>query len=61
MLVGAIVGFDEALGVLVLGGGEDGVLVRMYPGVVEFCLEADVLAFFLVLCAQDLEFIGLQG
>lgn len=32
----------------------------LYPCVVELCLEADVLAFFLVLCAQDLELVGLQ-
>lgn len=37
-------------------GGEEG----KYPGVVEFCLQADVLAFFLVLCTQHLQFIGLQ-
>lgn len=26
-----------------------------YPSVVELCLHANIIAFFLVLCAQDLE------
>ena len=29
-----------------------------YPGIVEFCLEGDVFAFFVVLGAEDLELGG---
>lgn len=33
---------------------------EMYPGVVEFGLQGDVFAFFLVLRAQDLQLGGLE-
>lgn len=33
----------------------------MYPSIVELCLQTNIFAFFLVLCAQDLELIRLQG
>lgn len=32
-----------------------------YPCIVELCLKADVFAFFLILCAQDLQLVGLEG
>jgi hypothetical protein len=32
----------------------------MYPCVVEFCLNADILAFFVVLGAEDLEFFWFE-
>ena len=31
-----------------------------YPGEVELCLHADIIAFFLVLCAQDLKLCWLE-
>jgi hypothetical protein len=34
---------------------------RPYPGVIEFGLDPDVFAFFLVLRAEDLEFGGFEG
>lgn len=34
--------------------------MKSYPGIVEFGLDAYVVAFFLVLCSQDLEFGGAQ-
>jgi hypothetical protein len=33
----------------------------LYPSVVEFRLDGDVFAFFLILRTQDLEFGGLEG
>lgn len=32
-----------------------------YPGIVEFRLDGDVFAFFLVLCAEDLELGRFEG
>jgi hypothetical protein len=37
------------------GEGEE-----VYPGVVEFGLDADHLAFFLILCAKDIKLGGVE-
>ena len=31
-----------------------------YPGIVEFGLDADIVAFLFILCTKDLEFCRLQ-
>lgn len=57
MLFGPGVGFDQALSLLVapfIGK------LPTYPGIVELGLNTDVVAFFLVLGAEDLEFRWFQ-
>ena len=39
---------------------EDGWMLGTDPGIVELGLEADIFALLLILCAQNLEFVGLE-
>ena len=59
LLFVALVGFYQALGsVLVSVGRRSGRV--MYPGIVEFGLYSDEIAFLFVLGAKDLELGGFQ-
>jgi hypothetical protein len=59
LLVRAVVGLDQTLRG-VSWCAEDGRVLWTNPGIVELGLEADIFAFLLILCAQDLEFVGLE-